>query len=439
MAFDVLLINAIVHILTFFYAYYRAKKFNLYVCIWLAYGIVTFMGYLCVVWNMHYIKDVDLGYKVNIMPYIYSYLTTLLLTYPFKKIGKIKFDFTILQSKKLFNLSLFLGVVFLFQTIVNGITAYIVVNTIGLGEAYMMGHEGESLNVFGSDFLNRIIHVSSVITSSFSAIYVVFYISRIISKKGKLINNVLLMSLAFLPNVMSALTSGSKGGLFFTAFGLIFYYMLFRSYFTEKQNRYIVILGAIVGVFFLYSVMAIVTSRIETATKADANEEQRQSHIVHYLGESYPNLGAFYYNQVKEHPYGRRFFPEFFDINPEDDYKYEGIYRKFFYWESKTGVPMGRFKTFWGDWYVEYGTYGSFIGIIIVFFFFKKMCFESFWRISSLPILYFYYIKIIIRGLFTGSGLEGTETHKALLVILIVSFVMKFYETRRRLSVHSMR
>ena len=240
-----------------------------------------------------------------------------------------------------------------------------------------------------------------------------------------------MMSVAFLPSIMSSLAAGSKGGLFFVSFGILFFYLIFRPYLNSKINRRFIVIGGIVAFIFISTVLSIVSERIELKMRY-TDDSLEQSHLVRYLGESYPNLGVFYYGQVKQHPNGRRFFPEFFDTNAEATiYKYKGIDEKFDYWNGITGVRMANFKTFWGDWYVEFGTIGSCIAILIMYYIFRKLCFTSSnWTLSRLPLIYFFYIKIIIRGCFTGSGLEGTETHKAILVLVLLTFILRRVERK---------
>ena len=432
MSFNILLLNAVVYICTFLYAFYKAKTLNLYVFIWLAYSIVTLMGYLCVSWDMYYVKgEVDLGERLSITPYVLSYFTTLLLTHPFKEYRKFTVNYQLFRSGFLFKLSVVLLFVFVFQTIVNTYRAFIVVNTVGLGEAYYMQHEGESIVVFESEILNRIVHITRVLSDSCISIYVIYFLSRITSRIGNLYINLAMMSVAFLPSIMSSLAAGSKGGLFFVSFGILFFYLIFRPYLNSKINRRFIVIGGIVAFIFISTVLSIVSERIELKMRY-TDDSLEQSHLVRYLGESYPNLGVFYYGQVKQHPNGRRFFFFFFYTNAEATiYKYKGIDEKFDYWNGITGVRMANFKTFWGDWYVEFGTIGSCIAILIMYYIFRKLCFTSSnWTLSRLPLIYFFYIKIIIRGCFTGSGLEGTETHKAILVLVLLTFILRRVERK---------
>lgn len=427
MEIDVLIINTLVYICTFIYVFTRTRKLTLYVFIWAAYSLITLMGYVCVVTENHYSHDVNLGYKIDIIPYIFAYLTVLLLSRPFAKIRRIELDINLFHKKAFILLLRIVGLIFILLAIIDMINAYIVSSIVGLGEAYSMAHNGEEINIIQSPFITTLIRWSRIISLSFGPIYVVYYINNIYQRPSRLFRYLFFASFAFLPGILSSIAGGSKGGLFFSLTSILFYYILFYPQFPLTIKRKINFIGTVVSLFFIIYVVSITFSRIDSsAGNADSNEVQLS--LVHYLGESYPNLGYFYYNQVKRHPNGRRFFPEFFDNNPEKEYGSLGLEGKFDYWNSITGVRMNLFKTFWGDWYIEFGLIGSIVGILILYFFFIFCCFRFVkYRICFLPMICFYYNYIIIRGMFTGNGLEGSLLHKSFYMCVCLSFMMLYY------------
>ena len=86
---------------------------------------------------------------------------------------------------------------------------------------------------------------------------------------------------------------------------------------------------------------------------------------------------------------------------------------------------MEVFKTTWGDWYVEYGFWESIVALIIVFFIFYKFWLRDYGLLSNIGILAFYYSNVVIRGCFSGSGLEGTQVHNTLILILVFSYLLR--------------
>lgn len=425
MQINILLVNALAYFFTLLLAIYKFKRLNLYVLIWSAYSIITYMGYYCVKENMHYSKDINLGYKLDIIPYICAYFTIVLFTYPFYRMDERKINWNINIPQKIVKLIYFVGFLFIIQTIVNGVSAYIISQTIGFGEAYVRAHEGDYSNVIGNNLLNRILHYSEVLTNALQPFYVIYFFIQLKKKLNSFWKNVFMILLAFMPSIFSAIAGGSKGTLFFTSLEILFYYLLFRPSLSSNYNKKLTIMGSFIGTIMIFYVIIITVSRIETIHGVSANSTQQQNEIVHYLGESYPNLGYFYYNKVYKHPNGKRFFPEFFADNPEDKYKYAGLDKKFEYWESKTHVPMALFKTSWGDWYLEYGFWGSFIAIILIFIFFYKLWIKDYNKFYNIGIISFYYTYIIIQGCFTGSGLEGSQKHNTFLLLIIVSIYIR--------------
>ena len=119
-------------------------------------------------------------------------------------------------------------------------------------------------------------------------------------------------------------------------------------------------------------------------------------------------------------------YPEYLIVfETNSGYKYEGIDGKFSYWNRITKVPMEVFKTTWGDWYVEYGFWESIVALIIVFFIFYKFWLRDYGLLSNIGILAFYYSNVVIRGCFSGSGLEGTQVHNTLILILVFSYLLR--------------
>lgn len=419
---DTLLLNAFIYIITLIIAINKSKRLNLYVMVWMCYSFVAIMGYISVKLNMHYSQDTELGEKLSFTPYLFAYFTTLLLSYPFSRMNERKINMKVIipsYIKCLFSLS---ALLFFIRALFSGITAYVIANTIGFGEAYMMGHEGEYIDVFQIPLLSRFLRLAEVFTTGITPFYILYYFMRIAKNEGGFWYNSFFVILAYSPSIFSAIAGGSKGGLFFIAMSMIFYYIIVKPHMTYENKRRLSLMGFGVGLVLTIYVIIISLSRFEASTGQKADNIQQTNEIVHYLGEAFPNLGFFYWGKVDKHPYGRRFFPEFFyGENIEAKYKESGLNAKFDYWENTTHVQMATFKTFWGDWYVEYGLYGSFIAIILLYIVFYYGIFRKYYLFSYIGLIAFYYNSVLIRGCFTGSGLEGSSVHYGILLTVIIS------------------
>lgn len=426
MGIDVLFLNAIIYIATLVFAINKFRKLNLYVVIWLAYSVVAFAGYYSVKANLHYAHDVNLGYKVSPIPYIFAYSTILLLSSPFYKINVKRISLSKLNIpfvQWLSYLVIFANIVRLIYSI---LLYQFVSNNFGGGEAYLMIHEGETVFSIDNIFVNKIVGYSSIITSSLNPLLIVFYFNRIVKRKGQWWVNFVLILLAFLPIIIIQIATASKGGLYYISFSLLFYYVLFKPSIPKQINKKILSIIASGGFILLLLIAIFTEDRIQVRNSLDSPIEE----LTRYLGESYPNLGWEYYERVRENPNGRRFFPEFFNPNPEKLYT-SLVDGKFDYWTPKTGVRMELLKTFWGDWYVEFGMIGSFIAILLLFAICYWCFLKRYWLVSSLPLVAYYYDRILIRGCFAGSGLEGSNTHQALFYLIISCFIIFYYVDKK--------
>lgn len=425
MNIDVLLLNAIVYVLTLLFAWIRLKKFNLFILLWIAYSIVAVAGYYCVINDLHYSHDERLGCRVDIVPYIFAYLTNLLITSPFYRLDVKKIRISHITKMNFFKqFAGLMNIVFTIKLITSVLVLIVVVTTIGMGNAYYMIHEGTSI-LARYPILDKISWLIGLIIPVFKPVYVIYYMQRLIEKKGSMSLNLYFFAIAFLPNFITDIAMGSKGGLFFSVFEMLFYYVLFRTAIPTNINKVILRIGSVLGMVLIINVFMISISRID----ADVNnsDETGTEHVIRYIGEAFPNLGWEFYGKVKTNPNGARFFPEFFD-----EQKYSSQDDKFDYWTPKTGVSMALFKTFWGDWYVEFGLWGSFIAIFILYILSKKLIFNQYWKLSKIPLVAFYFLYITIYGCFVGSGIEGVGRHRTFLLLLIFGWFINRIEEKTK-------
>ena len=425
MNIDVLLLNAIVYVLTLLFAWIRLKKFNLFILLWIAYSIVAVAGYYCVINDLHYSHDERLGCRVDIVPYIFAYLTNLLITSPFYRLDVKKIRISHITKMNFFKqFAGLMNIVFTIKLITSVLVLIVVVTTIGMGNAYYMIHEGKSI-LARYPRLDKISWLIGLIIPVFKPVYVIYYMQRLIEKKGSMSLNLYFFAIAFLPNFITDIAMGSKGGLFFSVFEMLFYYVLFRTAIPTNINKVILRIGSVLGMVLIINVFMISISRID----ADVNnsDETGTEHVIRYIGEAFPNLGWEFYGKVKTNPNGARFFPEFFD-----EQKYSSQDDKFDYWTPKTGVSMALFKTFWGDWYVEFGLWGSFIAIFILYILSKKLIFNQYWKLSKIPLVAFYFLYITIYGCFVGSGIEGVGRHRTFLLLLIFGWFINRIEEKTK-------
>lgn len=431
MEIDVLLLNAMVYIATFVYIYLKERRLSIYVLSWSIFTVVAIMGYVILFTGDWDINNPNIGRTLPITPYLFAYATLLLITHPFKGYEEKNLNLKILRPNptidKLCGVMIF---AYVFLGAVTGITAYIVASTIGYGEAYEMVNEGGSEGtllgiVLGKGLLFWIYRICCwiVIPTPF---FIMYYLTKLHYDEKNWLRYFLFILLSQARPMCQALIGGSKGALFFLLFNVIFYFVLFRKNFSSTlQSR---IKQLMVPIIFMFGILAvtITSSRIENK-QGFVNSAETKNSLFSYLGQPFPNLGYYYYDKINKHPYGRRFFPEFFNPNTEQIYLKNNMTRTE-YWNSELPVPMEKFKTMWGDWYVEYGLLGSILGLFFMYLFFKKICFDYKYHIFCIPILAYYYEKVCMFAFATGTGIAGSDAHKGFLISALVSFLLYVYE-----------
>ena len=251
MNIDILLLNAIVYVLTLTFAWMKLRRFNLFVLLWIAYSIVAVSGYYCVVNDLHYSHDANLGYKVAPEPYLFAYLTNLLITSPFYRMDVGRLELSHIVEIKLYKqIAGLIAVFFTLQLVTSIIILVFVQATIGMGNAYYMIHEGVSV-LSSSPLLAKMSWISGLLTPIVKPVYAVYTIQKLIQNKGSKYKNIYLFLIAFLPGFITDIAMGSKGGLFFSVFEMLFYYVLFWKAIPQKINKTIMKFGTILGVAIL--------------------------------------------------------------------------------------------------------------------------------------------------------------------------------------------
>lgn len=421
---DVLLYNFIVYLVTTLFLWKKRVRFDVYILLWIAYTVIAFMGWYCVYIGI-YGNDTHLGESFSFIPYLCCYITTFLVTFPFKDIDESRIEMDIEGNKFVSIIVFVLTICFVLSGILKTINAYVIANTIGFGQAYEMGHIGDTTNIWqGNELVQKFFWLSSFLMQPLQPLYVVYFLQHIIKRQGNIWLNILCIFFAFWPQLVSGVAS--KGSLFFLFMDVFFYYILFRRKFSADVKR----IFAMIGIFFFVGlgvyVTAIQVSRLEEKRSISVDNNDAYETMIHYLGEPYVNLSTEFYGYVRQHPMGHRFYPYLF---PYSDHKKKYNERsqqdRFDYWTKYTGVETAIFSTFWGDYYVEFGIFGSFVAIIVLIFFFYFFFFKEYWRLSKFPIILYFYHYIAVWSLFTAEGQQGTTFFKSLLTIIVVAWLME--------------
>ena len=435
MEIDYILLNAIVYVITLLIIMMRERHFSVYVLLWSIYAFTAVMGYVILKTDDWDYSNPNLGTTVSFLPYVMAYLSLHLISYPFKGYNEANINYTILKPNKVMDsLCGIMIVSYVFLGLVTGLTAYTVSSTIGFGEAYEMVNEGASegtllREVLGEGLFFWIYRICCWIVIP-TPVFILYYLIKMHYEKNRWNRYLFYIFLSQIRPVAQALIGGSRGALFFLLFDLLFYFIVFRRIISphfDVKNGLILIS---VGVLFVVVFISIISSRIENKQGYVTQDDTRHS-MMSYMGQSYPNLGAYYYDNINHNINGRRFFPEFFTPDTESVYEKMKMTRTE-YWNMKMGVPMEKFKTFWGDWYIEFGFLGSIAGLLLLYFFFKIICFNHKYRLFAIPILVFYFEKVCMFAFANGTGIAGSDAHKQFYISLLTSGILLLYEKHKK-------
>lgn len=410
---NILIINAFVYVCWLIYSIRKDKKITLYVLFVFLYTLFAVCAIPAVISGIY---TEELGNNnidsIQIEPYIWAFLVFFCLVYPFRHLKKIDIDsYNIWENKNILYFINIWSCLYLFFTILK-LTEMIVTLKTGLGEAYNARHmEGEVLfsypGILGE--LNTRLTWFLPLTIPIVMFYsLAGYIKGYVKKS----RSFFLMILSFLPAFLMSIANGSRGSLFMDMFCLAFYFIIFWYKFNKKDKHTIFILSLVSLSFVLFYAIGISLQR------ADITGSNAFEGILRYFGEPFPNLGTELWNHVVKHPYGDRLFPNLtnFYLNGYTDIDIRS------YWVQVTGVRIWCFKTFFGDFYIEYGTLlGCLVPILIalVFNIFVK---ASKFNIMTIPLIYFYFQICVFS--FDGFFYKGNAgISKTIYLIFIMCFL----------------
>lgn len=407
----ILFINFIAYLSWLLFTWLKDKKVTVYLLLVSFFTFIAFMGFFTVLTGIYQDTFGDFGLKrLKIEPYIYCFITYVILLYPFRH---LEIDFS--NNDFLFShyMKVFVNIWVIFFTIYTALRLGEAISSIssGLGEAYENRHiNGESLFVYHNVFLAKIIGYGTFLATATVPIIMCYALIGVTRKKNTLGYSLFLITLCFLPLFSTSLGMGSRGGLFMNILCLLFFVILLRNYTPKKFIRIIEILFiSILSIVLFYSWIITVYRVSDGASGFES--------ICRYFGEPFPNLGGNYWNQVLVHPMGTRLYPNLFGI--ELNGSTQDIYD---YWYIITGVPVLNFKTYFGDLYIEFDVIGAFVFVTLGTLLMLAIVKNKSLGFLKLPCVYYYYQLCVYA--FAGMTKEGHHATFELFIVFTVIFVL---------------
>lgn len=416
---NILLVNFLFYFVTF----YKARKryntfFNQYVFIMMVFSLISFLGYYTFQSGIYEdtfgSKNID---KLSIVPYILGFIFIYSVCVPLKKIN---LDYiriiNIPQDKSLYSI-LYMCLLNYFFNLGLGLIALRSLTALDYAEVYISSASGELQTTTGSYLLDNIYGKSLLLVRILTPVYNI--IALYLWIKTDKLKPLFLLIIGFVLQIPQLVITANRGGMFFLVINMFFYFILFYDYISKRAKRclFIVLIAGVLFIMF-YSIA------ITYARMGDGSDGINQ--IFRYFGEPFPNLGFNIWGYDIQHPYGARYFPSLTETLGMKTLSagIKGRNVAFEYWESFVGIPMLNFKTLFGDLYVEFGVFGSFVFLFIYFTGVKALLNYKRHTLISLSLLFLPY-KFAVYSIF--GGFLGERDVLDLIAQLGVVYFFNFY------------
>lgn len=408
---DVLLVNLVVYILTSFFFLVRFRSINIYNVLWAGYTFTAIMAYYCVINGVYYNTDVELGYKVSIIPYIANYLFTYIVLYPFLKYDTNKIDWSVNKKKEkivdtIITISTIAFAIYGILKAGDMVLAY----QLGFNEIYEANHnDGINLLAHTNNLLALINDWGGSFYTVFRTLVIVLLILKLRRHKWKSTPLYILLSLCFLPSLFASISMANRGGLFFLFSDMLFLYLILHNYFSKKVKKWLLIAFSLLLSVMIINAVVISESRfVENGSKKETSFDATSR----YFGEPMANLGDMYFEKVKNHPMGETFFPEFSNAP-----SFKSLGEFFDYWNKRTGVDIDYMGTLFGDCYIQFGVIGAFIYMFFLSSLWRSLFFKYRW--NYIPLIMYYFNTFGIGGMF-GYGFYDKRAHFFFLLLVLI-------------------
>jgi len=392
---DVILFNAILYTITLLIFLIKFKKINIVVCIWLFYSIIAWMGYAALVTEA-YKYSLKNMFQPRLIPYILYYIFNIAVCLPFFFVRFEQIDIRSFSKIKSKFFNIFIGVsffVFLIVAIIKTYEAIIVSSTYAAVDIYS---SKTNFIIYSNPIIWFFSRFGSFYCSTFAPIFIIYYLSKwITSRRSKYI---LFALICLYPTVIGNIVSASRGGLFFSAFRLLFYYFLVQSFLKRKTKILLVTFAIIVSIGLFSYAITITTSRTGTTS---LNDTGAQNNLIDYFGEPFLNLGN-YIDKIQVHSHGAWTLSQIIDqynfsLDKAPNFSIQAAWTNYFHFV--TGV----FKTQLGGLALDFGIYGAFIiGLCYILIWYRSV-FLNYRKFYIVPLVLTYYDKVCIFGMFDFS------------------------------------
>jgi oligosaccharide repeat unit polymerase len=413
---DALLFNAILFVFTWLIFFIKFRRLNVFLFLLLAYTLNAIFAYYIVKEGYYFVVDPQIGQKVSIVPLLLHYFATLLVCSPFYSFDERKIKFNVIIENKYIKLIVYASIFWLTCYSLLKLGETLVVRTLDLGEVYQDNHDGEApLFTYSNPLLFLLNGTGGKLNNVMKYFLISYFMAKLVNSKEHWIKSTIWLLLCVAPSVFAAMAGANRGGLFFTAFDIMFFYVVIHSFLSPKLRFKLYLVAGAIGLYVLLPYVASITeSRFENS------KEGTEGSVYRYFGESLVNWSYQNYGKVKQHTCGQWTFPEFGPNIPQLKYA-SGFYD---YYSKVTGISTALFGTLYGDCYMEFGYIGGYVFLALIVLLARRYIFKYKREYAFLPMIAVYYY-FALCGIFGISYRELTSRIYILLLYFLCRYVYK--------------
>lgn len=397
------ILNAAVYFITFLFSLFFRNLLVSFII--LLYSISAFSS------TMLYIFYNDNSWNITLLPFIYLYITLIILIIPLIKFNpeKMRFHPEVLKNPIIYIVS-FLAIV----SILNGLNN-IDISTISTLEKYKEGHLNQIDDIEGfSNWLTWPITISSNLS-----LYFIFFVFYLLCCKEKKYNSLLCITFLYIFIFKNLLTLAisTRSGIVYGIILFISSYLIFR-----KKFKMTIFLRIHIYIFIFLSFMLFMKLTIDRFSEDRSMQKKSDNPVEYsllgYSGQGFLNFNDSIFYETK-YSYGDVSASVFRLICGLEASRGLKMYNHKWQAERDRYSSMGVFNTYAGALCLDYGPYITFLIVILISFLFFLILNRNIYNIDSIFAI-FIYVSSISFGVITYPFryLPGT----ALFVLLILFY-----------------
>jgi oligosaccharide repeat unit polymerase len=304
--------------------------------------------------------------RVSIYPYLYLWICFLIFLYPISKFNpKCLNDIKVENHLFLKWLIIGLSIIAILPLIENTIQAISVLTSGG----DIISEMHSQRNNIGYDYdkaqywLDPVGKICNSVTMKFVPLLPLLLIYSIVTKAKKAV--IVGLIVLNLNPIMFNIAFGGRTSAAFFVMSAIFLVLLLKEQIPKKNLKRIFVYGCIVCVGLIVMMIVIANLRFSDSTESSFDI------LSLYLGEGMPNFNNSMWN-IRMGTTGDNSF-SFFKYIFGFDAITENTLRREHWHEGVTGVDPVRFYTIIGDWFSDLGAVGTFLLVVLLSVFIRKI------------------------------------------------------------------